>query len=102
MTRPARSVKKDSGSSYVTDVGYLSRPDWVLIMTPESSSCIEQIYSEIQTTSDEYLPALLEIVQSFRHGLVLKPVEESFYRGMQDMMDGNTMPISELWKNIDV
>lgn len=71
-------------------------------MTTERSSCIEQIYNEIQTTPDEYLPALLEVVRGFRHGVGLKAADESFSRGIQDIKDGNTMPISELWEGIDV
>ena len=64
------------------------------------SQCVEQISREIDTTPEEYLPALLEIVRGFRLG-VLKPADDSFKQGMQDMLDGNTRPISELWKGID-
>ena len=69
-------------------------------MTAEKSSCVEEIYREINTTPEEYLPALLEIVKGFRIG-VLKPADESFKQGMQDVMDKNTRPISELWNGID-
>ena len=79
-----------------------SKHSEVSIMTTERSSCIEKIYNEIQTTPEEYLPALLEVVRGFRHGFGLKPADESFYRGVQDMKDGNIMPISELWEGIDV
>jgi len=51
-------------------------------------------------TPEEYLPALLEIVRGFRHG-ILKPADESFKQGMQDVVEGNTRPVSELWKGID-
>ena len=71
-------------------------------MTTERSSCIEKIYNEIESTPEEYLPALLEVVRGFRRGIGLKLADESFYRGVQDMKDGNTMPISELWDGIDV
>jgi hypothetical protein len=69
-------------------------------MTIEKSSCVEEIYREINITPEEYLPALLEIVKGFRLG-VLKPADESFERGMRDVMENNTRPVSELWKGID-
>jgi hypothetical protein len=69
-------------------------------MAIEKSSCVEEIYREINTTPEEYLPALLEIVKGFRLG-VLKPADESFEQGMRDVMEKNTRPVSELWKSID-
>ena len=61
-----------------------------------------ELYQEIETTPEEYLPALLEIVRGFRHGIMLKPADESFKQGMKEALSGNTMPVSELWKGIDV
>ncbi len=69
-------------------------------MTTEKSSCVEDIYREINTTPEEYLPALLEIVKGFRLGIP-KPADESFKQGMQDVIDGNTRPVSQLWNGID-
>jgi hypothetical protein len=69
-------------------------------MTIEKATCVEKIYREINTTPEEYLPALLEIVRGFRMG-VLKPADESFEQGMRDVMENNTRPLSELWKGID-
>jgi hypothetical protein len=69
-------------------------------MTIEKSSCVEEIYWETNTTPEEYLPALLEIVRGFRLG-VLKPADESFEQGMRDVMEKNTRPAYEFWKGID-
>jgi hypothetical protein len=63
-------------------------------------SCAEEIYREVNITPEEYLPALLKIVRGFRIG-VLKPADESFAQGMQDIKEGNLKPVSELWKDID-
>ena len=69
-------------------------------MAIQKSSCAEEIYREINTTPEEYLPALLEIVKGFRLG-ILKPADESFKQGMRDVMEDNTKPVSELWNGID-
>jgi len=64
------------------------------------ASYVQEIYREVDVTPEEYLPALLEIVRGFRLG-VLKPADESFKQGMQDVIKGNTRPVSEIWKDID-
>lgn len=70
-------------------------------MSPAKSSYAKQLYHEIETMPEEYLPALLEIVRGFRHGIFLKPADESFRQGMKEALQGETMPVSELWKDID-
>lgn len=69
-------------------------------MNMNKSSCMQEIYREVDITPEEYLPALLEIVKGFRLG-VLKPADESFKQGMQDIVEGNARLVSELWKGID-
>jgi len=69
-------------------------------MNFEKSSYLEKIYQEVNITPEEYLPTLLEIVKSFRI-CVLKPADESFRQGMQDVMENRTRPLSELWEGID-
>ena len=56
---------------------------------------------EIKATPTEYLPALLNMVRLFRESITLKPAENSFRQGWQEAMDGETMPIDELWDGID-
>ena len=70
-------------------------------MSPAKSSCAKELYHEIKTTPEEYLPALLEIVRGFRHGIFLKPADESFRQGMQEALKGHTLPVAEPWKDID-
>jgi hypothetical protein len=70
-------------------------------MKPAQTVCAQELYHEIDTTPEEYLPALLEIVRGFRHGILLKPAEESFRQGLKESLTGETLPVSELWKGID-
>lgn len=70
-------------------------------MSPVKSACAKELYHEIEATPEEYLPALLEIVRGFRHGVLLKPAAESIRQGMKEALEGNTLPVSELWKGID-
>ncbi|WP_041245275.1 hypothetical protein [Geotalea uraniireducens] len=70
-------------------------------MRSAKSVCAKELYHEIETTPEEYLPALLEIVRGFRHGILLKPAAESIRTGMKEALEGNTLPVSELWKGID-
>lgn len=49
----------------------------------------------------EYLPGLLNIVRSFRESITLKPAEKSFRQGWEEAVNGETMPVDELWTNIE-
>ena len=53
-------------------------------MGPAKSAFAKELYHEIETTPEEYLPALLEIVRGFRHGVLLKPADDSFRQGMKE------------------
>ena len=66
-----------------------------------SPSYSELLASEIQKVPDEYLPALLTIVHSFRESVSLPSATESFERGWQEAMAGETHPIDTLWDGID-
>ena len=70
-------------------------------MTVYQTLYTEKIEQEIQKTPDEYLPMLLEMIRLFRQSEVLKPADESFRQGRQEALDGETMPVSELWNNLD-
>jgi hypothetical protein len=70
-------------------------------MRTATSSVAKELLNEIKTTPEEYLPALLEVVRGFRHGVLLKPAEESLRQGMREARGGNTLPIAELWNGID-
>lgn len=70
-------------------------------MRSTTSPLAIDLLNEIKATPEEYLPALLEIVRGFRHGILLKPAEESVRQGMKEALAGETLPLSELWKGID-
>jgi hypothetical protein len=55
------------------------------------------LFREIRATPDEYLPALLNIVRIFRETIALKPAEESFRQGWKEAVNGETMPVNDLW-----
>ncbi len=60
-----------------------------------------QLIKEIKATPGEYLPSLLNIVRSFRESITLKPAEKSFQQGWEEAVNGETMPIDELWTDIE-
>jgi hypothetical protein len=70
-------------------------------MRTTASPLAKELLHEIKETPEEYLPALLEIVRGFRHGLLLKPAEESIRQGLKEALAGETLPVSELWTGID-
>ncbi len=70
-------------------------------MTVYQTIFTEKIEQEIQKTPDEYLPMLLEMVRLFRQSVALKPADESFRQGWKEALKGETLPISELWTNLD-
>lgn len=65
------------------------------------SSPLDQAIQEIQQTPQEYLPSLLQIIRLFRESVTLKSAEDRFWQGWKEAMDGQTIPVSELWDGID-
>lgn len=61
----------------------------------------EKISQEIDKMPDEYLPALLEMVCLFRETVTLKPAELSFRQGWQEAMNGELLPVDQLWEGAD-
>ena len=70
-------------------------------MVSEITNYEEKLASEIRTIPDEYLPNLLQIVQLFRESVTLGPAQDSFRRGWQEAVAGDTHPASELWDGIN-
>ena len=66
-------------------------------MSNYQATYAEQLIQEIKATPEEYLPLLLKIVRLFRQSITLKPAESSFQQGWQEAMNGETMPIDDLW-----
>jgi hypothetical protein len=70
-------------------------------MTVYQTHYTEKNEREIHKTPDEYLPMLLEMVRLFRQSVALKPADESFRQGWVEALKGETMPIAELWTNLE-
>jgi hypothetical protein len=66
-----------------------------------TSPIAKELLHEIKATPEEYLPALLEIVRGFRHGIQLKSADECLRQGLKEALSGETLPVSELWKGLD-
>lgn len=60
-----------------------------------------RIKQEIDQTPEEYLPLLLEMIHLFRQGITLKPAKESFRQGWQEALDGEVLPVADLWTGIE-
>jgi hypothetical protein len=69
-------------------------------MNTYQANYTNQLIQEIKATPGEYLPTLLNIVRVFRKSITLKPAEESFRQGWAEAMNGETLPIDELWTGI--
>lgn len=70
-------------------------------MSRSSTKVADQILHEIEDTPAEYLPHLLNIVQTFKKAARLGAAERSFRRAWKEVKIGKTRPIAELWDGID-
>lgn len=70
-------------------------------MSAKLLSVTELLVDEIQQTPEEYRPLLLNIVRSFREGVIRLSAEDSFRQGWQDVVNGHTRPIDDLWQHFD-
>jgi hypothetical protein len=61
----------------------------------------KRVMSEIEAVPDEYLPYVLQLVQTFRESVTLKSAKESLKQGWHEARSGEVSPISTLWENID-
>ncbi|MGR0482086.1 MAG: hypothetical protein ACTFAL_11965 [Candidatus Electronema sp. V4] len=68
------------------------------MMTQENY--LEQIQQELIKTPAEYLPALLNIIHTFRESICINSAEESFKTGWSEIQKGQYEPISKLWDGI--
>ena len=70
-------------------------------MTTYQATYKDRIRQEVAQTPDEYLPLLLEMIHLFRQSITLKPAEESFRQGWQEALRSETLPVAELWTDIE-
>ncbi len=61
------------------------------------TSYVEKIDQEIKQMPPEYLPALFNIIHTFREIISLNTAEESFKQGFKEALMGETRPIETLW-----
>ncbi len=71
-------------------------------MSTAQSPYYEQVIEELDEFPREHLPALLEMMRLFRKSLAVKSSTESFRQAWQEAMNGETLPITEMWTGIDV
>jgi hypothetical protein len=61
----------------------------------------EQVLREVNALPEEYLPYLLQLVQTFRESITLKSAPVSFAQGWQEAQTGVLSPLEDLWDGID-
>ena len=66
-------------------------------MKTTNVSYVEKIEQEVKQTPPEYLPALFNIIHTFRESISLNTAEESFKQGFKEALTGETRPIETLW-----
>lgn len=66
-----------------------------------NTSYIEKIEQEISQMPPEYLPAVFNIIHTFRESISLNPASESFKQGFKEALSGETYPIETLWDDIE-
>jgi hypothetical protein len=64
-------------------------------------SYIEKLEQEIKQMPQEYLPALFNIVHTFRESVTLNPAKQSFAQGWQEALANETQPIETLWDDLE-
>lgn len=62
----------------------------------------ERVLSEIDALPEEYLPFVLQLVQTFRESITLKPAAASLKQGWHEARTEQITPLSQLWDDIDV
>ncbi len=59
------------------------------------------VMEEVQRTPEEYWPALLQLIRTFREAITLKPATASFQQGWEEALRGEVHAIETLWEDID-
>ena len=61
----------------------------------------ERVLAALDTLPDEYLPFVLQLVQTLRESVILKPAAASLRQGWVEAQQGMTYPVAEVWDGID-
>jgi hypothetical protein len=61
----------------------------------------QELLAELKGLPDEYFPLLLQLIRTYREGVLLRPAADSFRRGWEEAKGGETSPVDRLWEGID-
>ncbi|MCP4400472.1 MAG: hypothetical protein GY801_24605 [bacterium] len=70
-------------------------------MSVANSPYRTQVLQELEQIPEEYLASLLKMIRVFHESIILKPADESFRQGWQEVLNDETRPVAELWEDID-
>lgn len=71
-----------------------------VVESNRTTAVLEQLMQEIEQTPQEYLSNLLQLVRLFRESVTINPAETSFRQRWQETSTKETLPISQLRKEI--
>lgn len=94
-TPPARPERKLAAILYQRSVQEVTMPAKLSVYE-------EQLVREVKGMPEEYLPNLIQIVRLFRESVELKPAEASFRQGWKEALAGETKPVGDLWKGVNI
>jgi len=60
----------------------------------------DQVMHEIDAVPDEYLPYVLQLMQTLRESITHKSVTASFTQGWWEAQQGDIAPIKDLWEGL--
>ena len=61
----------------------------------------QELLAELKGLPEEYFPLLLQLIRTYRESVLLKPAADSFRRGWEEAIGGETSPVDRLWEGID-
>ena len=70
-------------------------------MSEQNADIQSKLSEEINRIPEEFLPALLSIVHSFRESVALNDAEDSFEQGWKETLKGDYKPADDFWEGID-
>ena len=70
-------------------------------MDEQNTDIQSKLSAEIDRVPEEFLPALLNIVHSFRESVALNDAEDSFEQGWKETLQGDYKSADDLWEGID-
>lgn len=68
---------------------------------PTTTIYRNQVLAELEAVPEEYLPFVLQLMRTFRESITLKPAADSFRQGWHEAQQGEAVPITTLWDDID-